>query len=266
MAKNPFHEVLRRALMPVLLMLVSMPSFAGDLVTLATRPGVTQSVFVDAPAGPPAWVVVLFAGDDGAVELTSNGPAGMKGNFLIKTALYWSTAGEASALVDAPSDHASGMDDAFRLGQDHADDVRKIVEALRQRYPNAKVALVGTSRGSISVGNLLERYPTLANAYVMTSPVTVARQAQTGLDGMHWNSPSAPVLVVSNTEDSCPVSPFAKAQAMASDNHFQFIQVSSSERSLAGTRTRCIGKSPHGFFGIEPDVLKKIDDWLHAQR
>jgi alpha-beta hydrolase superfamily lysophospholipase len=198
---------------------------AGELIELPTRPGVTQSIFLEAPAAKPPWVVVLFAGGDGAVELTEDGPSELKGNFLLRTAFYWSSAGEASAIFDAPSDNAGGMSDPFRLGEAAAQDAGSAVAALRQRFPGSKIALLGTSRGTITVGSVLKRNPSLADAYVLTSPVTQSHKQQTGLAGMRWKGNTARVLVVSNENDGCSVSPFSAAKDMAADNGFDFAAV-----------------------------------------
>jgi len=248
-------------------------SHAAELVSIPTRSGVTQSIYIEASpsASPsatvatpgPSWLAVLFAGDDGAVDLKNDGPARNQGNFLIRSRSYWSGAGEVSAVFDTPSDYAGGMDDSFRLGDAHLQDVAAVVEVLRKKYPSAKIALVGTSRGSISVGNILKRNPHLADAYVMTSPVTVAGRGGPGLAGVSWEHGLARVLVLSNRGDGCVVSPFWSAQKMAEANGFDFIAVSSDggDTRMPGA---CKASSPHGYLGIETQVLDAINAWLNG--
>jgi alpha-beta hydrolase superfamily lysophospholipase len=79
-------------------------------------------------------------------------------------------------LADAPSDHAPGVDDLFRHGKESFADTQAIVAKVRERFPTSKIALVGTSAGTVSVGNALERDPNIADAFVLTSPVTVSRK------------------------------------------------------------------------------------------
>lgn len=237
------------------------PARAGELVQLATRTGVTQRVFVSAPAAPPPWIAVLFAGDDGNVALSSGGPARMQGNFVVRTASYWVDHGEGSAIFDAPSDNADGMRDDFRLGADASTDVAQVVAELRRRYPGARIALVGTSRGTITVGNLIKRRPDLADAFVMTSPVTQESRGQPGLSGMAWDGNKARVLVVSNEHDGCQVSPFDSARQLAAKNGFDFIAVASSQGG-GDRKSDCKAQSPHGFLGIEQTVLDDIRGWL----
>ena len=241
--------------------IIAFPAYSGELTQVPVRGPQTQAIFIEQPAGAPPWVIVLFAGDEGVIALDGTGPTTMKGNFLLRTAGYWTSAGDATAIVDAPSDRSSGMNDAFRLSEAHAQDLHVIVAALRQRFPAAKIALVGTSRGTISVGNVLHREPRLADAYVLTSPVTIGMRGETGLSGMHWDVSTTPVLVVSNENDGCRVSPFSAAHTLAKDNRFQFLAVSSSERGGNGA-SECGAKSPHGFLGIETQVLSAVSRWL----
>jgi pimeloyl-ACP methyl ester carboxylesterase len=147
----------------------------GDLVTFATRDGVTQSIFVESLSSSPAWVVVLFGGTPGALHLDATGATTLKGNFLIRSAHHWIDRGDAVVLADAPSDHAPGVDDLFRHGKESFADTQAIVAKVRERFPTSKIALVGTSAGTVSVGNALERDPNIADAFVLTSPVTVSR-------------------------------------------------------------------------------------------
>jgi alpha/beta superfamily hydrolase len=256
-------RLISKLVLPVAL-LSSAPAFSGELLRLPVRPGTTQSVYLDGDRADPAWIAVLFAGDNGVVRLAEDGATEQKSNFLIRTAGFWRRSGNLPVIFDSPSDHPGGMDDLFRLGDEHAGDVKAVVAALRQRYPNAKVALVGTSRGTISVGNLLKRQPGLADAFVLTSPVTRGKPPQTGLSRMSWSAADVPVLVVANEHDACAVSPFDSARSMAQDNKFQFIAVSSDNR--APQAMACQARTPHGFLGIEENVLKSIQDWLAATR
>ncbi len=240
----------------------SAASAAELLLQFPTRPGVTQGVFLASASASPAWVVLLFAGDDGNVSASGSGPTRMQGNFVVRTASYWTDHGDAYAIFDAPSDNAGGMPDVFRLRADTVTDVGGAVSELRKRYPGAKVALLGTSRGTITVGNVLKRQPGLADAFVLTSPVTQANHGQAGLSGLSWNGNKARVLVLSNEHDACQVSPPDAAKRMAEENGFDFVAVSSSTGG-GDRKSDCKAQSPHGFLGIETTVLDSINGWLN---
>jgi hypothetical protein len=251
-----------RVLAAMLVLACGIPVSAAELLELSIRPGVTQRIFLVAPSAPPSWVVVLFAGDDGNVSVSASGPTRMQGNFVVRTAPYWADHGDAYAIFDAPSDSAGGMQDVFRLSADASTDVVAVVSELRKRYPDAKVALIGTSRGTITVGNVLKRHPELADAFVLTSPVTQANRGQAGLSGLGWKGNKARVLVLSNENDGCQVSPPGAAKQIAEENGFDFISVSSSTGG-GDRRSDCKAQSPHGFLGIEMKVLDSIIGWLN---
>lgn len=234
---------------------------SGELVTVQSRDGVTERLFVQTPVTTPPWVIVLFAGDDGALHLTSNGATTLRGNFLIRTTSYWVQQDDAAVMLDTPSDYANGMEDGFRHSEASLRDVEAAVQALRQRFPSSRIALVGTSRGTSSVGNVLERHPDLADAFVLTAPVAIARNGRAGIAGLAADGSKHRVLVVSNRNDACPAALFYAAEQLAGKNRFNFIAVESTDGS-GDRQAACSGHSPHGFLGIEDQVLGDIHHWL----
>lgn len=239
----------------------------GDLVTFPTRDGVTQSIFVESPSSNPPWVIALFGGTPGALHLDATGATTLRGNFVIRSAHHWIEEGDAVALVDTPSDHPNGVDDTFRLSKESFTDTQAVVAALRQRFPNSKIALVSTSAGTMSVGNALDRDPTLADAFVLTSPVTVPHKGSPSLASLDFGSVKTAkyrLLTVSNADDGCVSSPAFSGKRFAKRNDFDYVEVESSEG--AGDRgEQCGAHSPHGFLGIEKEVLGDISEWLNGQ-
>ncbi|CAN0618911.1 conserved exported protein of unknown function [Burkholderia multivorans] len=235
----------------------------GELVSLPTRSGVTQRIYVETATAHPPWVVVLFGGNGGNLHLTDTGATTLKGNFLIRTANYWVDRGDATVLFDVPSDVADA-DDIFRLGTDAYEDIKATVAALRQRFPQSRIALVGTSRGTASVGNALRRDPALADAWVLTSPVALAYHGALGIADLDVDGTRYRVLVVSNRHDGCPTSYAAGGMRLAERNHFALMLVDSTEGG-GNRKADCGGHSPHGFLGIEQQVLGSINDWLNGQ-
>lgn len=237
----------------------AMPS--GELLTVPSRDGVTENLYIQAPGAAPPWVIILFAGDDGALHLKADGPTTLGGNFLIRTASYWVQQGNAAVMIDTPSDYANGIEDGFRHTKDSLRDVEAAVLALRKRFPSSRIALVGTSRGTSSVGNVLERSPGLVDAFVLTAPVSIARKDRAGVSGLTADGTKLRVLVVSNRNDACPAALFYGAKQLADKNHFNFIAVESTDGG-GDRQAECSGHSPHGFLGIEGKVLGEINGWL----
>ncbi|WP_419689945.1 alpha/beta hydrolase family protein [Burkholderia theae] len=253
-----------RLLLAAVFTLGSHAASAGELVSVKSR-NVTQNVYINSTSTSPEWVVVLFAGGEGVVALAAGGPTSEQGNFLVRTASYWTNVGDAAVVFDAPSDQADGMDDEFRLSAAASQDVAAVVVELKKRYPSSRIALVGTSRGTITVGNVLLRNPDLADAFVLTSPVSIAVHGKPGLSGVTWHQSMARVLVLSNEHDVCVASPFWAAKRMATDNHFDFVAVSSTSGG-GDKHSECGGQAPHGYLGIETKVLAAINEWLHGPK
>ena len=86
-----------------------------------------------------------FSERDGRIVLSQN--------FLVRTASLFAARGFLVAVIDTPSDLAQGMDDGFRMGKSHAEDVAKVLQALEARAP-APIYLAGTSRGTRSAASV----------------------------------------------------------------------------------------------------------------
>src|SRR5262245_19542644 len=76
-----------------------------EIVTLSTRPGVTQSYFLTSAPKSLHAVAVLFPGSGGLINLRSeNGqPKFGQGNFLVRSRPEFIKRGVIAAIIDAPS-------------------------------------------------------------------------------------------------------------------------------------------------------------------
>ncbi len=230
-------------------------AFAGasaeERIDLATRPGVTQPVYYTAAASPVASAI-LFPGGIGVV-------ASVRSNFLLRVAGQFAAQGINVAIADAPSDQANGMSTPFRQSSEHAGDIGAIIALVKSRSP-APVWLVGTSRGSISAANGAARIgPPRVAGVVLTSSVWLGGMASIPLEQI-----SVPVLVVHNRDDGCRESPYGDtASAMA---RMQKARVKELLTASGGSlrSAPCDALSPHGFYGIEEQVVPPIIAWIKA--
>ncbi|KGX30380.1 hypothetical protein [Burkholderia pseudomallei] len=238
------------------------PLAHGDLATFPTRDGVTQSLFIEAPSENPSMVVILYSGGDGITRLDQTGATSRRGNFIVRTAHFWVEHGYVAALTDAPSDLQNrGMDDYYRRSEDALTDQKFIIAQVRKRFPNSKIALVSTSRGTVTVGNVLQHAPELADEYVLTSPESVATRHPGIADLRVPKGYESRVLIVSNKNDVCPVAHYAGGKRLASRNDVAFISEESNEGG-GDKEANCGGHSPHGFLGIERKTLEDINGWI----
>jgi hypothetical protein len=232
-------------------LLAGRMAMAEEAITLTTRPGVTQTIFVTAVPHPAA-TLLLFPGGSGVVSKGRN-------NFLVRTVPQFTTLGVTVAVVDAPSDQSNGLSDAFRLSTEHATDVTAVITAMRQRAA-APVWLVGTSRGTISAASLGARLdPPLIAGVVLTSTVWRVAIPQISLETIR-----VPVLVVHNQNDGCFQSPFADAAP-----GFARLRAAPAKElmTVSGGMSRsapCEALSQHGYYGIEGDVVPPIVAWIKA--
>lgn len=235
---------------------------AEEVVTLPTRPGVTQSHLLCIPdADKPLAVALLFAGGAGRVNLVREQQREVldRGNFLVRSRRLFTQAGVVAAVLDAPSDQASGMEDDFRLGADHAVDISDVVKDLQSRYPGLPVFLIGTSRGTISAANAGARLRDQVDGVVLTAAVFLAarRAGRPGLSGFDFGSIPARLLLVHHMEDECYVTPYSEAQNLA--ERYPLISVSGGSLPRSSP---CQTMSYHGFLGKESDTVHEIVNWM----
>jgi len=249
----------------MLCLVLSLPLRAEELVTLPTRDGVTQSYLLTAPAGgAPRAIAVLFAGGGGNIRLRREDGAARvsSSNFLVRSRHEFARWGTVAAVVDAPSDRQSGMNDDFRASANHLADVRLIIADLERRFPKTPVFLVGTSRGTVSAAHVGREMGSGVAGVVLTAAVYLAsgprpRQLPLGLSRFDFASIKAPVLLVHHRKDGCGVTPYDSARRLA--DRYPLISVSGG--SPPGSRP-CDALSEHGFLGRESATVEEIVNWM----
>jgi hypothetical protein len=243
----------------------------GELVTLQTHDGTTTRYALSIPQNAQG-TLLLLAGGGGHLDLDARGCAQkLKGNSLVRSQALFHREGFATALVDAPSDHA-GEDGlgGFRARAAHAEDLGRVVADVRARV-KGPVWIVGTSRGAISAANAASRLEGLEGV-VLTSPVTVgtargrkAWTAQTVFDN-RIEDIRAPLLVVSHARDGCFRSPPAGARGIVDRYRGPRSQAVAVSGGASGKGDACEGRSPHGFNGIESEVATGIARFVRGEK
>jgi len=236
------------------------------MVTLSTRPGVTQSVLIAGPSQDPQAVAALFPGSGGLIRLRQEKEQIKFGqnNFLVRARSEFVKRGVVAAIVDAPSDHQTGwgMGDDFRLGADHFTDVSVVVADLSKRFPGLPIFLIGTSRGTISAAALGARFASGLAGVVLTSTMFRAAGAKSnepgpGLSRFDFATIKVPVLFVHHVSDQCGVTPYSDATRLA--DKYPLISVSGG---LAPESGPCDPFSAHGYFGKELETVEEIINWM----
>lgn len=177
----------------------------------------------------------------GGSTLLSLGPKGetRSPNFVIRTRAMLLAAGFAIAYMDNPSD---------------------LRQPIQRLAAIAKpVVILSTSRGTIVAASNAARLGSEGpDLLVLTSPVTAGGDSLAHVD---LRSIAIPSLVVTNDNDTCRVSPPDGAVALAERlGSATILHFSSSQL----TGNVCEPLSPHGYLGIEVDVLRQIINWIES--
>lgn len=239
-------------------------------VRIDTRPGVSLAFMLIEPVKPEA-AVLLFAGGDGRLKLSPpfhSSPAGygaLRNNFLVRSRQLFAQAGMLVAVVDAASDF-QGADGLLgeRAGRKHAEDIGAVIAYVRRRAA-VPVWVVGTSRGTISAANAAAQLGKDAPAgVVLTAVVTQAsrHRPQTVYD-VRLERIRLPVLLVHHKNDTCAVSPVAGAADLERRlKNAARVELLSFQGGEAARGEACGALSPHGFLGIEREVVGAIAAWI----
>jgi pimeloyl-ACP methyl ester carboxylesterase len=262
---------MKRTLAATVLLVPLAVLACGEVVSLPTHDGTTTRYTFAAPPGASA-TLVLLAGGGGHLDLDDQGcPRKLKGNSLVRSQALFHAAGFATALVDAPSNHA-GEDGlgGFRAQAAHAQDLAKVIADVRARV-KGPVWVVGTSRGAISASNAASRLAEV-DGVVLTSPVTMgtargrkAWTAQTVYDN-RIEDIRVPLLVVSHLQDGCFRSPPSSAQRIAERYKGPRAQYATVSGGTSGPGDACEGRSPHGFNGVEAEVATGIARFVRGEK
>jgi predicted esterase len=237
---------------------------AQEIVTLQTRPGVTQSFFVaNMGSRKPEAAALLFAGGGGSINLRTEGGQTRfnQGNFLPRARREFIRNGILPVLVDNASDQqsASGMSDHFRESAAHATDVRAIVAEVTRRYSALPVFIVGTSRGTVSAAHLALSLGGEVAGAVLTSSrfYSDVRARQVALAGFDWSRAKMPLLFVHHEDDGCGATPYHEAQRLG--HRFPLVTVRGGKPAESGP---CDPLAQHGFFGKEAETVDAIAAWM----
>lgn len=263
---------MRRAIgYPLALFIGAAAAFASprarageELVTLATRPGVTQPFWVMAPPATPVADVILFTGGTGVLG-SAHRSVLHSNNFLIRSREKFAAAGFLVASVDAPSDHADGLD-TFRSSPEHATDIAAVIAYLRQRAA-VPVWLIGTSKGTISAANVAARLKAGgADGLVLTSSMVAQTRRVVPINAsVDVAAITVPTLFVHNRDDACPSCAFNAVPALMDrfTNARKKALIAVSGGSPPESEP-CEALSRHGYLGIEDEVVGDIVRWIRG--
>ena len=243
-----------------------------ELVKIETRPGVTQKFILIKPVDPVA-AVVLFAAGRGKLGLASLGgkpTLARSDNFLVRAREDFANHGFMVAVVDSPSDQqAKGINSLFRISKEHVQDIEAVASFLKTRA-DVPVWLVGSGEGTFSATNgaidIKEKIDGLILAASITrTPLSwqMHRTHPQGVISMRLTNIAVPVLVVYHSDDKCQLgspadAPTLKARLLNSPR----VEIRYFTGGKAPRSNECYPQSPHGFYGVEEEVVSAIAEFI----
>jgi len=254
---------LRHLIFTVLLFTALTPGHgladSSRYITVTTQRNVQQAFWM-IETDQASVSVILFAGGKGNLKITADG-IGKQSNFLVRTRELFAQQGFNVAIIDVPDDRRSLI--GFRVLDSHAIDVQAVIHYLRQHYKKP-VWLIGTSRGTLSAANIAARLKgdNGPDGIVLTASVVVSK-SKDSLHDVELSKIETPSLFVHNKDDGCHVSPFSGVRDVmammnrAKDKSLYTVSGGRSEQS-----NQCRALTPHGFLGLEDEVVKAITSWI----
>jgi hypothetical protein len=232
----------------------------GQVIDLPLDDGAHQRALYDAPAHPRATLVML-PGGTGDVGVWWNSDPRHDDNFVVRTRDAWVAQGYAVLIPDT-------IDGTNLRGARSSPAYGRLVDGLAA-YAHSRatgpVFLIGTSQGTIAAMNgAAHARPGLVAGVILTESVSEPGRLST--ETVFDANPKrvrVPALVVANQDDACTVAPPSMAPriaaAMTGSPGARVLMVSGGTQRSGRA---CGSLSPHGYYGIEGQVIGAIVDWL----
>ena len=250
-----------RAILLLALTMLALARLASPVSAQAVVQDIGGAQVLYAGPANPRAVVFMFAGGDGTVSFNTAGQiTHMNANFVMRTEPLWLAQGFGFATLASS---------ASLMGQRHtpayAATIARGIDFVRTRT-QAPVWLVGTSQGSIAAANGAAHLPGRVAGVVLTSSVAGRSASGETVFDSDLGAIAVPALVVSNRGDTCPsAGPGFAPQilaALARAPRKEITYVDSNQLQS----DPCEALSPHGYLGIEADVVQRISGWIGAGR
>jgi len=213
---------------------------AEELISTAHYANGEAVPYILTSAGPsPKYLLILFPGGSGIVDPhIVNGTLvhGLKGNFLLRS---------RPLMVD---DEFAAVTTNSSQSEER---IQAVLDDLKQRFPQARVYLVGTSNGTWSTMALAGYLSDRIAGEIHTSSLSKI----SGFDAKKYGNRQ---LIVHHKDDSCRVTPFSSAQASHDRYGSEFIVMEGG----ISTGDPCEAFAHHGYNGIERETVQAIKQWI----
>ena len=234
--------------------LTPLPAWHPAVLDLPLPGGGAERALLLRP-GNPRGTLVMLPGGAGEVGIAADGTMAHADNVVIRTAPLWLARGYAVLIPDA-----GGTLRGRRSSPAYAAAVDALVAEAHRAVPGP-VVLVGTSQGAIAAVNGAAHAGGVAGLVLLEAVSRRGGSGETVFDA-DPGAVTAPVLIVANAADRCPVTPPQDAPRIAAAfTASQGVTVAAVDGGGPGSRD-CGSLSPHGYRGIESEVVERVAAWL----
>lgn len=231
------------------------------VVDIPLADGQTQRALLAWPSQARGTIVML-PGGAGDLGIERDGDIRHDHNFVVRTRGLWNRRGYAVLIPDTiKRANLRGV----RSSPGYASLVDELIVYAGQKI-GRPVFLLGTSQGSIAAMNgAAHAAPGSLAGVVLTESVSViGGSAETVFDA-DPHEVRVPALVVANRDDRCSVAPPQAAPRIAAAmTASPSVQVMTVTGGITHSSKACGSLTPHGYDGIEDQVVARISAWMDA--
>jgi hypothetical protein len=257
-----FNQVAAQTMTPILI-----EADVGRESGIFSKSPVVQRAILLKPSTSSDTALMFYRGWSGIANIKTENDWKRNLNYLQNHTELFAQAGIALVVMDCPSDEnkiAPGntplaCNDDFRSSIKHADDVKKIIALLKEKYGINKFYVMGHSYGTISSKWLAKNMGNEIQGSIHSASMTHAsarnRAYGYSVESFDMSALKAPVLNIHHGDDQCVHTPYSTVVAYSKNN---LITVKGGE----GTGDVCGGTHLHSMGGKEEVASKAIIQWI----
>jgi hypothetical protein len=240
---------------------------AGRESGVFSKSPVVQRAILLKPSVPTDTALLFYRGWSGIANIKTENDWKRNLNYLQNNTELFNQAGIALVVMDCPTDENSvapgntplGCNDDYRSSMKHANDVKKIMTILKEKYGITKIYIMGHSYGTISskwlAKNLGNEIQGSIHSAAMTHASPRNRAYGYSVESFDMGTLKAPVLNVHHGDDQCVHTPYSTVTAYSNNN---LVTVKGGE----GTGDVCGGTHLHSMGGREEQTSKAVIRWI----
>jgi hypothetical protein len=157
-------------------------------------------------------------------------------NFLIRSRGLFADSRTVAVSIDATSD---------------TDTIQAISSDCLQRFPGAKIYVIGTSRSTYLAMELADKLDGQVAGFVYTSSMD-------DIEGFDTRNRKSRQLLVHHRQDGCEVTPYSSAW----QNHEKYGTTLITMEGGISVGKDCKAMAHHGYNGIEKETVERIKEWI----